>query len=129
MPEYMISGDASNANFASTMVSESPFVKSCEAKQAFYVEHFRRLLWRVVEYASKAGQLGNEFRNLAAIQQRVCLDVEPTQLVVRDPQQATGIRQTLHAAGILSRQTWSAQENLDWNQEQANLQSNELPQD
>ncbi len=129
MPEYMISGDASNANFASTLVSESPFVKSCEAKQSFYVEHYRRLLWKVVEHASASGRFGSDLRSLSAIQQRVCLAVEPAQLVVRDPQQSTTIRQSLNSAGLLSRQTWSAQENLDWNQEQSNFQTDNPKQD
>ena len=31
MPEYMVSGDASNANYASTLVAESPFVKARQA--------------------------------------------------------------------------------------------------
>ena len=34
MPEYMLSGDASNANFASTMVAEGPAVKTFEEMQA-----------------------------------------------------------------------------------------------
>ena len=34
MPEYMLSGDASNANFSSTMVAEGPAVKTFEEMQA-----------------------------------------------------------------------------------------------
>jgi len=56
MPEYMVSGDASNANYSSTLVAESPFVKGCQAKQALYVRHFERLLWRVLEHAAAAGR-------------------------------------------------------------------------
>ncbi|MDO8631469.1 MAG: phage portal protein, partial [Phycisphaerales bacterium] len=45
MPEYLISGDASNANYSSTMVAESPFVKAREADQAFYRRHFLSIVW------------------------------------------------------------------------------------
>ena len=34
MPEYMISGDSSNANYASTLVSGAPFVTGIEWEQS-----------------------------------------------------------------------------------------------
>src|SRR6185369_4253327 len=46
MPEYMISGDASNGNYSSTLVAESPFVKAREADQQFYKRHFLSILWK-----------------------------------------------------------------------------------
>lgn len=48
MPEYMISGDASNANFASTMVAESPFVKAREADQEYMRRVTVSLLWKAI---------------------------------------------------------------------------------
>lgn len=47
LPEFMLTGDASNGNFASTMVAEGPAVKLFEAEQTFFVGEFTRL-WRMV---------------------------------------------------------------------------------
>jgi hypothetical protein len=47
MPEFMFTSDASNANYASTLVAESPFVKAREADQRFYGQAFVELLWKV----------------------------------------------------------------------------------
>lgn len=46
MPEYLISGDASNANMASTFVAESPFVKARERDQEFMRRVAKGLLWK-----------------------------------------------------------------------------------
>jgi capsid protein len=47
LPEFMLTGDASNGNFASTMVAEGPAVKLFEAEQTFFTGEFTRL-WRMV---------------------------------------------------------------------------------
>lgn len=55
MPEYMISGDASNANFSSTLVSESPFVRAREADQRKFTGHFKRIMWAALKIAFDCG--------------------------------------------------------------------------
>lgn len=47
LPEFMLTSDASNANFASTMVAEGPAVKLFQSEQQFFASEFRRL-WRWV---------------------------------------------------------------------------------
>lgn len=56
MPEYMISADASNANYASTLVAESPFVKAREADQYFYSQHFKLVLMKALKIAVDHGR-------------------------------------------------------------------------
>jgi len=56
MPEYIF-GDASNANFASTMIAESPFVKMIQFFQVFFEYHFQRIYRKVIENAVKGGML------------------------------------------------------------------------
>ncbi len=56
MPEYIF-GDASNANFASTMVAESPFVKMIQFFQVFLEYHFGCVYEKVIKNAVKAGML------------------------------------------------------------------------
>ena len=57
MPEYMISGDASNANYSSTLVSESPFVKYCESSQQTWGSITSELLWKALYTAWEHGRL------------------------------------------------------------------------
>ena len=57
MPEFMFTSDASNANYASTMVAEGPAVRMFERLQASLIEQDRAVMWRVVENAVAAGRL------------------------------------------------------------------------
>ncbi len=54
IPEYLL-GDASNANYASTMIAESPFVKMIQFYQFFFEFHFQRIYKKVIQNAVKAG--------------------------------------------------------------------------
>lgn len=56
MPEYVF-GDASNANYASTLIAESPFVKGIRFWQTFFEFHFKELFKQVVRSAVNAGKL------------------------------------------------------------------------
>jgi len=54
LPEYML-GDASNANFASTLIAESPFVKGIESWQIFLEYWIGKLFKMVIKNAVDAG--------------------------------------------------------------------------
>lgn len=56
MPEYIF-GDASNANYASTMIAESPFVKMIQFFQVFFEYHFQQIYRKVIENAVEGGLL------------------------------------------------------------------------
>ncbi len=61
LPEFMLTSDASNANFASTMVAEGPAVKLFQAEQQFFIGEFERL-WRwVMSEAIRGGLLPEDF--------------------------------------------------------------------
>ena len=49
-PEYIVRGDASNANYSSTMVSESPFVRAMESHQDFWEIVFKNIFKRVIQH-------------------------------------------------------------------------------
>ena len=119
MPEYMVSGDASNANFASTLVAESPFVKSATACQQFYAESFESLIWKMLRIAFAWGRFDQWTDNFAQIKHFVKLQVEPPPVSTRDALEETTVNSALNASGILSDETWSARENLDHEEELA----------
>lgn len=56
VPEYLF-GDASNANYASTMIAESPFVKMIQFYQMFFEYYIGLLFKKVIENACDAGLL------------------------------------------------------------------------
>jgi capsid protein len=61
LPEFMLTSDASNANFASTMVAEGPAVKLFQCEQQFFAGEFTRL-WRwVMGDAAALGLLPSDF--------------------------------------------------------------------
>lgn len=120
MPEYMVSGDASNANYASTLVAESPFVKSAEAKQMWYAEAFRSLFWKALRLSRDRRDWPEDI-DFAQVQRWFKLRLEAPRVSVRNRAEETSIRSTLHAAGILSRRTWAALEELDFDVEREHL--------
>jgi hypothetical protein len=126
MPEYMISGDASNANYSSTMVAESPFVRNCEVEQAFYKRKFLRVVWAAVRIAADAGRFGgrpfDEVKRLVEIQ----VDCQP--VAARNALQETQRNKLLKESGVLSDKTFAGREGLDHEQEQANITSQPKPE-
>lgn len=57
LAEYVVRADASNANYASTMVSESPMVKTFEAMRDIHSRYTDLVAARVIGYGIKTGQL------------------------------------------------------------------------
>ncbi|MFQ5732306.1 MAG: phage portal protein [Planctomycetaceae bacterium] len=60
LPEFMLTSDASNANFASTMVAEGPAVKLFQSEQQFFSVEFGRLWGRVMTDAVLSGRLATD---------------------------------------------------------------------
>jgi capsid protein len=115
MPEFMFTSDASNANFASTMVAEGPAIRMFERLQASLIAQDRTVMWRVVDNAIAAGVLPANVRNVVEIQ------IIPPSLHVRDPLKQAQVDRIAFKHGVLSRQTWSQHLGLDYDQEQKNL--------
>jgi len=115
MPEFMFTSDASNSNFASTMVAEGPAVRMFERLQAGMIESDRAMMWRVVENAIHSGQLPADVRENIEIQ------ITGPTLRVRDHLREAQVDRIAYTHGVLSPQTWSQHLGLDYDQEQKNL--------
>ena len=65
LPEYMLTSDASNANYASTLVAEGPAVKLFHSEQLFFAGEWNRLWrWAMSQFIA-AGQLpANTFERI-----------------------------------------------------------------
>lgn len=119
MPEFMFTSDASNANYASTMVAEGPAVRMFERLQAAMARDDRDVMWRVVNNAVTAGRLSANTRQLVDIQ------ITPPEVVSRNALDDARIMDLAYRRGIVSPQTWSRQLGLDYDQEQQNRMMHE----
>jgi capsid protein len=112
MPEFMLTSDASNANYSSTMVAEGPAVKMFERLQHEMLEDDIALLWRVLRHAIEAGRLPAEA--ITAVDIRGI----PPSLAVRDRLKDAQADQILVRSGAMSIQTMAMRSGLDPEQEQ-----------
>ncbi len=112
MPEFMLTSDASNANYSSTMVAEGPAVKMFERLQHDMIEDDLELLARVLGHAVTAGRLPPAA--LADVEIRA---VPPT-LAVRDRLRDVQADEILLRAGALSPETMAMRHGLDPDEEQ-----------
>lgn len=118
VPEFMLSADASNGNYASTMVAEGPAVKLFESEQQFFAGEFERL-WRwVMGEATRLGLLSEDF-----LEKHVAQWSFP-QLVNRDRPRERLADVRLIEAGVLSRAEVARRDSADpeamrreWNRE------------
>jgi hypothetical protein len=115
MPEFMLTSDASNANYSSTMIAEGPAMRMFARLQAEQVADDLEVMWRVVRAAVASGRLPPEALTTIDIQ------ATPPSLAVRDHLAEAQRFRIEHLNGILSPQTWSQRSGLDYDQEQANF--------
>lgn len=115
MPEFMVSSDASNADYSSTKEAGAPFVKAGETWQEFFKSAYLRVIWWAIEWAVECGVLPEEVFDLIDIQ------VDGPAVLHRNELEAAQVRQIERANGVLSPQTWAAETGRDYELEQANL--------
>jgi len=120
MPEFMVSSDASNANYASTLVSGSPFVTAVECEQDHYVQMFAQIIWRAIEIAAKADWFRPfKYEDILAM---VAVHIEPPQVAIANRIENATVHEIQHRNGVLSKQTWRMREGLDNDEEKAKLE-------
>ena len=110
MPEYMLSGDASNANYSSTMVAEGPAVKTFEALQADLIEADLEVMERALVVAAAAGRITGASSD--DILDLVSVTAEPPLIKSENRLQEAQADQILLASGVLSRATFAARHGL-----------------
>ena len=115
LPEFMVSADASNANYASTLVAEGPAVKAFQREQWTMIGEDEEIFDEVLRVAVEDGRLTQQLVD------RIKICAEPPNVISRDELQGAQKNQILAMNGIKSPQTWSLEENLDYEREQANI--------
>lgn len=112
MPEFMLTSDASNANYSSTMVAEGPAVKMFQRAQQEMIEDDLELMRCAVAAAIDAGRLPSETVRVVEIQ-----GIAPS-LAVRDRLRDAQADQILVRSGAMSVQTMATRHGLDPEREQ-----------
>lgn len=97
VPEYMITCDASNANFSSTMVAEGPAVKLFESEQQALAQELETLWDWVLQDAARRGELPGD------VLEQVRAKWTFPQLISRDRARERQADAQLVEAGVLSR--------------------------
>ncbi len=113
MPEYLISGDASNANYASTLAAGSPFVKARQRDQSFYRRRYRTVMMKMLRMRQIMGAFDAWVSDWGTLCQLIDVQAEAPDVDIQDVLAQTQRRQLLHQAGVLDAQTWAALEELD----------------
>ena len=111
MPEFMLTSDASNSNYASTLVAEGPAVRMFERLQTEMIRDDLAVMRRVLRNAVTRGLLPND------VSRRVLIGATPPTLAVRDRLSEAKADEILLKNGVLSRQTMAMRHGLDPNKE------------
>jgi hypothetical protein len=119
MPEFMFTADASNSNFASTLVSEGPAFRKFEAWQDFFTPKFAQLYRWAIVAGAKAGQIDG-------LSEEEAMELEVTvkwpSIQVRDELDHTQANMIRHESRVLSRQGWSEDDGIDFDIEQGRIE-------
>ncbi len=107
MPEFMLTSDASNANYSSTMVAEGPAVRMFQRLQHELSCEDITLFQRAIRNAIQAGRLPEQ-----TLQQIEIHAVAPN-LAVRDRLRETQADKILLDAGVMSKKSMAIRNNLD----------------
>jgi len=123
-PEWLISGDASNNNYSSSITAESPFVKGCKAEQWRYQVLFTRTAWRAMRCACDMGRLRAMGRrwSFEEVRRAIDLQVEPPTIEVRNKQEEAQVNAMYIQARVKSIQTVQQELGLDSEQELQNIE-------
>lgn len=113
-PEYLMSADASNANFASTKEAGTPFTKNGECKQETYKGAFLKPVHRAVKVAIEAGELPANTFELIEVQ------VEAPHVTTTDKLAQAQVDQIYVSLGSTDRQTVCMKNGGEWETVQAN---------
>lgn len=107
MPEFMLTSDASNANYASTMVAEGPAVKMFERLQQDMITDDLEVLWFALRTAAGAGRFPHQVLEEIEIQ---CV---PPPLCSRDRLREAQADRILVLSGAMSSRTMALRHGLD----------------
>lgn len=107
LPEYMVSADASNNNYASIMVAGGPSVRAFKANQSEIAARIRMIIVRVLEIDMALGKLP------MGVLEAVQVVVKFPSPVISDPLAEAQVNQIHLQNEIISKEHWQANIGVD----------------
>lgn len=115
LPEFMLTANVSEGNFASTLVSEGPFHKAMDFCQQQVITEDMRIYWAALRWAAQSKKFGFTLTDLRKIR----LEVDPPRVQTRNRKEDFDIASELHDKGLLSGKTLLSSEQYDSDSEYA----------
>ena len=124
-PEFMVTGDASNANFASTQEATSSFLKCLEDYQDLFEYFLGTLFKKVFYYAQKYGSAPQVFldTNGEEISGEALINLTFPETKPNDIEKLGKYLQTLQLMGIASDETLASMAGLNWEAEKSKMEA------
>jgi hypothetical protein len=117
LPEFMLTANVSEGNFASTLVSEGPFHKGMRYEQALMVNEDLQIIHQALRYAAQFGVMSLTDADIDG----VVIDIKPPRVQTRNRKEDFEVNQTLWEAGELSGKEWLAAEGYERAAQQAQI--------
>lgn len=121
LPEFMLTADAANANYSSTLVSEGPAVRLFASWQAFFIGQWQTLFRLVMQEAVRLGLLSNEAL------QSLRLHITPPAVAVRNRREDAEADAIYFDRGAISRRELARRDQTDPNVMERERQDAEEP--
>jgi hypothetical protein len=113
MPSYMVTGNLTESAYSSTLAAESPFTKYCERQQIKHGNEFADVLWAALRIAYAAGRFDQHRVSFEDLRRQVKIEVKQPIVPGRDRNIETNRHKILRDSGIISDETWAAEEGYD----------------
>lgn len=113
-PEWLVSSDSSNGNYASSLTAEAPFTRHCVRLQEFYKGHFTKIVKASLQTAALGGLLPKNIMNL------IDVHVKAPSVETRNKAEEANANQIYSTLGIKSKQTIAQEIGLNWEDEEVN---------
>lgn len=117
LPEFMLTANVSEGNFASTLVSEGPFHKAMRFDQSLMVREDLRILHEALRYGAASGEFELTQEDIDA----VILEVKPPRVQTRNRQEDFDVNQKLWEDGLLSGKDHLAAEGHEYASQMAQI--------
>lgn len=123
-PEFMVTGDASNANFASTQETTLSFLKCLEDYQDLFEYFLGALFNKVFHYAQKYGSAPQVFldSNGEEVRGDALISLSFPESKPKDIDKLGKYLQTLQDMGLASHETLASMAGLNWKAEKAKME-------
>ena len=119
VPEFMLTANVSEGNFASTLVSEGPFHKAMRRNQDQMIREDQGIIHEALMYAAQSGNFDLTVQDVES----VFIDVKPPRVQTRNRQEDFDIGYKLWEASLLDGKTLMAQEGHEFEQAQQQLKT------